>query len=46
MGFALVWILIWGYVFDIINHPSAGEIIGFIIIGVLPPIVTFIKRYS
>lgn len=41
MGFAMVWIISWGFVFGILDDPSIGEIIGFIIIGILP---TVIKR--
>lgn len=36
--FAILWIIFWGWVFDILSDPSAGQIIGFILIGLGGPI--------
>lgn len=44
MAFALVWICVWAFIFGLFNDPSVGQVIGFIIVGILPPIVAFIKR--
>lgn len=36
--FAIIWILVWAFIFDIFDEPSAGQIIGFILIGIGGPV--------
>lgn len=44
MTFAILWLIVWGFVFGILDNPSTGEIIGFIIIGVIPPVYNIFFR--
>mgnify|MGYP003293902919 CR=1 FL=1 len=43
MGFALVWICVWAFIFGIFDGPSFGQVIGFIIVGILPPLMAFFR---
>lgn len=36
--FAIIWIIFWGFVFDILNDPSGWQILGFILIGIGGPL--------
>lgn len=36
--FAIIWIVVWAFIFGIFNEPSTGQIIGFIIIGLGGPL--------
>ena len=42
--FAILWIIFWGWVFDILDDPSGAQILGFIIIGLGGPIVSLFRR--
>lgn len=42
--FAIIWIVIWAFVFSIFNDPSTGEIWGFILIGLGGPIGKWLFR--
>ena len=41
--FALNWIIFWGWAFGITDHPSTLCIFGFVVVGILPPIVAYYK---
>lgn len=36
--FAILWIIFWGWVFDILSDPTGWQIFGFIFIGLGGPI--------
>ena len=38
MLFAVIWVILWGWLFDITDSPSVAQIIGFIVIGIIPPV--------
>ncbi len=42
--FKIIWIVVWALIFSIFDDPSTGQIWGFIIIGILPPVIDFIRR--
>jgi len=37
-AFAAIWIVFWGWVFNILNDPSTIQVIAFIIIGIGAPL--------
>ncbi len=41
--FAIIWVVFWGWIFDVTNGPSGLQVWGFIVIGILPPVIQFYK---
>ena len=42
--FAIIWIIFWGWIFDIFNDPSGAQIFWFVLIGIGGPIGAMFKR--
>lgn len=42
--FEILWIIFWGWVFDILDGPTGWQILGFILIGIGGPLGKFLLR--
>ena len=42
--FTIIWIIAWALIFGIFDDPSTSQVVWFIIVGVVTPIVVWLKR--
>lgn len=42
--FAIIWVAVWACIFGIFDDPSAGQIIGFILLGLGGPLGRWLIR--